>query len=106
MEYGLIPLEGAGFVGYSSHKNVFHSTKEHESEDRTWDNGDIITVTLDCDAHTLDISRNGQPMPTLEVQSGVKIYPWINVYQGNSTVVLVDDPDHPDTEVRFSSVHD
>lgn len=81
----------AGLSGYSSHKNIFYPDKDSEDGEHAWDNGDIISVTLDCDAHTLNISRNGEPLPTLQVQSGVKLYPWFNLYQGDSSIILLPD---------------
>lgn len=77
-------------VGYSSARNVFYYNKADERPNMAeWDNGDIITVTLDCDARTLVIARNGDPLPALPVQPQGRLYPWINLYQSDSSVTLL-----------------
>lgn len=86
----LTTITGAGFVGYSSSHNIFYKDQKYELSGGVWENGDIISVTLDCDAspRTLNISRNGQPLPTLNVQDGT-LYPWFNLYQPGSSVTLL-----------------
>lgn len=81
---------GAGFVGYSSARNVFFADKEGDRNETPFDNGDIISVTLDCDVRTLSIRKNGIPLPVLKVQPGVKLYPWFNLYQSGSSISLLD----------------
>lgn len=57
----------------------------------TFESGDVISVTLDCDKRILHLSKNGVPLPSLSVQARGKLFPWINLYQPRSSVTILDE---------------
>jgi len=90
-EASLFSYSGGQTMGFASNGVILGVA----GEDRTgrlanWDNGDIVTVTLDCDEHTLSLARNGKHLHTMRNLPVMPLWPWVNMYNPGASLLLLD----------------
>lgn len=79
---------GTGFVGAGSGGQRFYKDADYTLDGAVWENGDEITLRLDCENHTLDIYRCNMYQATLEVPDG-RLYPWASISAAGQAVTIL-----------------
>jgi len=78
------------FTGYSGAGNIFSpQTESSQGVSRRWKNGDVITMVLDCDKHTIAFWINQDQQPTLPTLN-TELWPWANGYSEPTNFTLLD----------------
>lgn len=71
---------------------VYNKTQHNNYKALTWyhrwNDGDIVSIELDCDFHTVEVTHNGVKKPTLTIPDK-EVWPWVNIYQAGASVHLI-----------------